>query len=154
MQIKEIEALAFELLHDTGAYDLGYRIGSWTRHKTQLGVTWGPPLKLIQFSKPLMRIQEDWHVRDTILHECAHALAFEDGEYIGHGEEWKAWAVKLGAVPQAIAVDAQTIPFTWMLDCVSCGEKIGRYRRPDLARVYKHCQEVMIVRPADRFDNM
>lgn len=44
-------------------------------------------------------------VLDTIRHEIAHALA---GHKAGHGPEWKMWAIKVGAVPEA-TVDSKTI---------------------------------------------
>lgn len=37
---------------------------------------------------------------DTLKHECAHALAFADGER-GHGKIWRQWAVALGATPKS-----------------------------------------------------
>ena len=37
---------------------------------------------------------------DTVLHELAHHLAWLDGA-TGHGAEWKAWAVRVGAQPRA-----------------------------------------------------
>ncbi len=46
-------------------------------------------------------------VTDTILHEIAHALA---GPRAGHGMEWKMWAVRVGATPQA-TVDCATINY-------------------------------------------
>lgn len=44
-------------------------------------------------------------VLDTIRHEIAHALA---GHKAGHGPEWKMWAIKVGAMPEA-TVDSKTI---------------------------------------------
>ena len=40
-------------------------------------------------------------VEDTILHEFAHAIAYELYSEIGHGEKWKQVAVKLGANPKS-----------------------------------------------------
>lgn len=44
-------------------------------------------------------------IRDTILHELAHALAWENGHHIGHGVHWKAWCRILGATPKATTAD-------------------------------------------------
>ena len=41
-------------------------------------------------------------VNDTILHEIAHALA---GSKAGHGPEWKAIALRIGAVPESRAYE-------------------------------------------------
>jgi len=40
-------------------------------------------------------------VRDTILHEFAHAIAYELFSDTGHGREWKKIARKIGAQPRA-----------------------------------------------------
>ncbi len=40
-------------------------------------------------------------VTDTILHEYAHAIAFELYRYAGHGKIWKEIAFSIGAVPKA-----------------------------------------------------
>lgn len=49
---------------------------------------------------------ETWDdIEDTILHECAHALAGIEispkGRRMGHGKLWKSWASLLGASPIA-----------------------------------------------------
>lgn len=48
----------------------------------------------IRLSKVLIEANEATHVRDTVLHEIAHALS---GHEAGHGAVWKANAAKLGA---------------------------------------------------------
>ncbi len=40
-------------------------------------------------------------VKDTILHELAHAIAFELYKDSGHGFHWKKIANKIGAIPRA-----------------------------------------------------
>ena len=50
-----------------------------------------------------------WHIEnncmatvlDTLLHEFAHAIAFELYNHTGHGEGWKKIARELGATPKA-----------------------------------------------------
>lgn len=41
-------------------------------------------------------------VRDTILHEIAHALV---GHQVGHGWEWKRKCVEIGAIPERLYRD-------------------------------------------------
>jgi len=43
-------------------------------------------------------------IRDTILHEFAHAIAFEMYGHAGHGQPWKNIAQKIGATPRAKGV--------------------------------------------------
>lgn len=68
-------------------------------------------------------------VTDTILHEIAHALA---GPRAGHGLEWKRWAVRVGAKPEA-TVDAASITLTrkYQLAFVKDEGKVRKYERLD-----------------------
>ncbi len=43
-------------------------------------------------------------VRDTVLHEIAHAIA---GPEAGHGPLWKATARRIGATPRARACESE-----------------------------------------------
>ena len=58
----------------------------------------GRPVRIDLSSYWTNRLPES-EVRDTILHEIAHALA---GVKAGHGPEWKAAAVKVGANPKRL----------------------------------------------------
>ena len=40
-------------------------------------------------------------VLDTLLHEFAHAIAYEIYAETGHGQKWKEFAILLGATPKA-----------------------------------------------------
>ncbi len=56
-------------------------------------------------------------VRETILHEIAHALV---PDHVAHGEEWKAMAKAVGAVPKACAGDDHSIiEGPWLVSCSS-----------------------------------
>ena len=52
--------------------------------------------RTISLSKPLMSLWTTGQVRDTILHEIAHALTPDDR---GHGREWRVMCRKIGADP-------------------------------------------------------
>ena len=43
-------------------------------------------------------------IRDTVLHEIAHAIA---GREAGHGPLWKVTARRIGATPRAKAYESQ-----------------------------------------------
>lgn len=64
-------------------------------------------------------------VLDTIRHEIAHALA---GHKAGHGYEWKMWAIKVGANPEA-TVDAGSVTLTRKYQLAFV--KNGKYERLD-----------------------
>ena len=52
---------------------------------------------VISLSRPLTELWGETEMRDTILHEIAHALAGHDA---GHGPAWKAVCRKIGANPE------------------------------------------------------
>lgn len=72
---------------------------------------------------------------DTILHEIAHALEFEERGTSGHGRAWKRHASKVGARPERCA---EGFPFAvrkllakWERYCPECGAVTGYlHRRP------------------------
>ena len=65
-------------------------------------------------------------VRDTVLHEIAHALV---GPEHGHDPVWKKMAVKLGALPRASARGLPMPPAPWIGRCPE-GHTVERFRRP------------------------
>jgi predicted SprT family Zn-dependent metalloprotease len=68
-------------------------------------------------------------VRDTILHEVAHALV---GPGPGPDAAWKA-CPEVGARPQRCG-EADMPPGRWQARCGGCGEHFSRYRRPKRLR--------------------
>ncbi len=67
-------------------------------------------------------------VRDTILHEIAHALV---GPRHGHDEVWKAKCVEVGARPERCYDDTVVMPKgRWRATCGGCGREHDRHRRP------------------------
>ena len=61
--------------------------------------------KLIRLSLRHAVKADPREVKDTILHEIAHALA---GARAGHGPAWKAIAERIGATPKARAEESET----------------------------------------------
>lgn len=72
-------------------------------------------------------------VRDTVLHEIAHALA---GQKAGHGSAWRAVCVKIGAAPKRLDRDSQMPKGRWLATCPGCGDTHTRFRRPARSRTY------------------
>lgn len=71
-------------------------------------------------------------VRDTILHEIAHALA---GPEAGHGQAWKDICLQIGAIP-ARCGEAAMPPGRWRATCPGCQRDHHRHRRPLPKRTY------------------
>ncbi|OED38134.1 hypothetical protein AB833_20860 [Chromatiales bacterium (ex Bugula neritina AB1)] len=85
----------------------------------------------ISLSRVLCELNSEEEVRDTILHEIAHALAWERyGESCGHDRRWKAICVEIGARPVACydsGVVQPTAP--WALVHRETGEVFYSYHK-------------------------
>ena len=85
--------------------------------------------KHISLSRPLCELNDDAEVRDTVLHEIAHALAWErHGKNCGHDKRWKAICLEIGARPQACYDDGVVQPAApWSLVHRETGEVFRTY---------------------------
>jgi hypothetical protein len=73
-------------------------------------------------------VHSDDDVRDTILHEIAHALV---GPRHGHDATWAARARAIGCSGQrCVSPDSPTAPAAWLGVCPS-GHTLERHRRPE-----------------------
>lgn len=93
--------------------------------------------RAISLSRPLVLLNPEPVVVDTVLHEIAHALT----PGAGHGPAWRARAVELGARPRACAVVGEVAlpPAPYALVCDACGQRIDRFRRPRRRYVCRRC---------------
>jgi predicted SprT family Zn-dependent metalloprotease len=102
---------------------------SWDRARLRFGACW-PKRKRISLSRVLTELNDTDHVRDTILHEIAHALVFERYGYLrGHGPEWQALALQLGATPQARTTSGKLPKGRFELVHRSTGEVYRTFQR-------------------------
>jgi predicted SprT family Zn-dependent metalloprotease len=115
-------SLARELMACHGLHDWSF---AFNRCKRSMGLCrWGR--KTIELSIHLVDRNGLDEVRDTILHEIAHALA---GPQHGHDAVWKAWCVKVGARPQRCG-QANMPEGRWQARCPGCGGLFYWHRRP------------------------
>jgi predicted SprT family Zn-dependent metalloprotease len=66
-------------------------------------------------------------IRDTILHEIAHALCPGDG----HGSLWKKTCIQIGATPERCVKVTRVAPKNksfYKACCKSCGTEYNKYR--------------------------
>ena len=123
MQTSAALRLARSLMDEHGLRD-------WTvgldRAKARAGAThFGR--RRITLSGPLTRLHDEEHVRDTILHEIAHALV---GPEHGHDAVWKSMARKVGASDaRCFSSEAarQLAPFVGVC---AAGHEVRRHKRP------------------------
>ena len=138
MKIKEAEKLALQLMNK---WDL---IPLWSfgfdRSKKRFGVC-KPSKKEITLSKKLVKMNNIKHVKNTILHEIAHALDWGEKGKTGHGPNWKKWAIKVGAVPTACykSKEVNQPSYKYFDYCPYCKKTRGRHRKRSKNNLVASC---------------
>ncbi len=139
MDLQPAKTLCLDLMEAHGLLDQGWRF-TWTSSRQIFGKAAsrrGRP-GIIGLSKPLVLLNPEVEVRDTILHEIAHGLA---GVTNGHNETWKRIARMVGARPKACYGSEVTRPTKrYKLVCLHCGmvlqERYKGYPAGKLAGMY------------------
>ena len=123
MEVTRALAMGRSLMHEHGLD--GWRIVA-DRAKTRAGVCrYG--LRQIGISAPLTALHDEAEVRDTILHEIAHALV---GPEHGHDAVWRAKAVEIGSSGErCVSPDAPRVAGDWLGRCPA-GHERTRHRAP------------------------
>lgn len=94
--------------------------------------------KLITLSKTLTSLNDEETVRQTLLHEIAHALAPKGSH---HGRRWKELALALGCDARRFYTDeVVTPPAPFTATCPACGYVVMAHRRRRVA-CKKCCNE-------------
>lgn len=128
-----INALAL-LKESMATHGLGEWSAQLDNSKRRFGVC-KPGKKTISISRPLCALNSDDEVRDTILHEISHALAWKrHGENCGHDARWKKICAEVGARPVACydGNDVTQPDAPWVLAHKETGEVFRSYfKRPN-----------------------
>lgn len=123
MQTSVALRLGRSLMNEHGLHD-------WTltldRAKTRAGAMF-PRQRRISLSGPLTRVHDEEQVRDTILHEIAHALV---GHQHGHDQVWKAKARELGASDQRCFSSEEARELAPFIGLCPAGHEVRRHKRP------------------------
>ena len=100
--IQACERMARDLMKAHGLDGWSFQ---WSNAKRCAGVC-RYKSRVIRLSRPIAELWGADRMRDTVLHEIAHALA---GYGAAHGPEWQAVCVRIGARPErCYAVDEST----------------------------------------------
>lgn len=98
--------------------------------------------RVISLSAGLTRLHSDEEVRDTVLHEIAHALA---GPGAGHGPVWRATARRIGCTGErCVSAESPRLPGTWLGTCPA-GHTEERHRRPERVLACRRCSPTFSV---------
>lgn len=100
----------------------------------------------VQVSKSFIE-HGDWiGVIDTLLHECAHAIDFNNRGTSDHSWKWKRIARAIGAMPNRVASTQKTgekftevneKQYTYGRACPNCGVLAKYYRKPTSKSTYR-----------------
>lgn len=123
MELEAARRLGRELLDEHGLTDWAL---VFDRAKRRAGIC-RYATRQIGLSAPLTALHAEADVRDTILHEIAHALV---GPSHGHDAAWRRTAVRIGCSGQR-CTDPQlpSVEGDWVGTCAA-GHRITRHRRP------------------------
>jgi predicted SprT family Zn-dependent metalloprotease len=107
-----------------------YGLEDWTftynRRKTEMGLCLYSP-KRIELSQYFIELNGDEAVRETLLHEIAHALV---GPGHGHDLFWKQQCLKIGAKPERLCHSVSMPEGRWGAQCGYCGMLHYKHRKP------------------------
>jgi predicted SprT family Zn-dependent metalloprotease len=137
MNLNDAASMARRLLDQHGLTDW---VLVFDRAKRRAGIC-RPGRKEIGLSAPLTSLHPEAEVRDTVLHEIAHALV---GPRHGHDAVWRATAQRIGCSGERCSSEeAPAIDGDWVGECAA-GHRITRHRRPERPTACRRC--------APRFD--
>jgi predicted SprT family Zn-dependent metalloprotease len=115
--------LALHLLAAHGLRDWSF---TFNRSKLQMGCCcYGS--KIIRLSRHFVARNSPDLIRDTLLHEIAHALV---GPGHGHDAEWRSMCRRIGAKPERLSNETEMPEGRWQATCLSCGMQHHKHRRP------------------------
>jgi predicted SprT family Zn-dependent metalloprotease len=115
--------LAGRLLAENGLPEWSF---AFNHSKTRMGLCRYDAC-VIELSLHFVELNAEELVRDTLLHEIAHALA---GRGAGHGPLWRAICLRIGARPERLSFDCDMPEGRWQATCGCCGLRHHRHRRP------------------------
>jgi len=129
MNITNAESLALIAMSEHGLISEGWTF-SFDRAKQRFGYC-NHTAKRISISKTLTELNEELEIKDTILHEIAHALT---GLGNGHNYRWRMKCVQVGARPERCYSSATVIQPThkWLGTCPN-GHNTKRMKRMKLS---------------------
>jgi predicted SprT family Zn-dependent metalloprotease len=122
MKLLEAEDLALELMGQHGLSDWKF---DWHNRKRALG-TCNQTKKTIFLSKTFVPELEISQVKNTILHEIAHAIV---GVRQGHNHIWKRKAIEIGCTGDRCSKVKVNIKAKYSAEC-NCGASHVAHRRP------------------------
>lgn len=123
MDLDQARILATDMMSLYGLNDWDF---DFNTSKRQLGVC-KESKRRIELSSHYVYQNSETHVKDTILHEIAHALV---GVEHGHNDVWKRMCLRVGCLPKACDNSAILPQGAWQARCPDCMTLFHRHRKP------------------------
>lgn len=122
MELNDVRHLAQRLMDEHGLDEWRFVFDRAVRRAGKCSYA----TKTISLSAPLARLHGEAEVRETLLHEIAHALTPNEG----HSQVWRRTALRIGSNGQrCVDADAPSIPGAWVGVCPA-GHRTERHRAP------------------------
>lgn len=137
MNLNNAMSMAWGLMKEHGLIEKGWSF-EFINAKRRFGVC-RYRNRIIGLSSHLVSLNDEAQVKDTTLHEIAHALV---GGGHGHNEVWKAKCREIGARPERCYsnLNVKTPEMRYYAEC-DCGRTAQRIKKPLAGRSYAcHCQ--------------
>lgn len=125
MQLTEAKKLALNLMREHKLLNMGWTF-EFDNARRRFGVCRYRP-KSIGLSKHLVSLNDEARVRNTILHEIAHALV---GPGHGHNHVWRRKAIEIGCDGQRCysSHKVETPESRYIATCSNCGHIHKRHK--------------------------
>lgn len=140
MDIRSAQRIAQGEMFAHGLTQRGWTF-AWDRAKQRNGQC-DHMAKRITMSSVIVPLTSEEHVRNTILHEIAHALV---GPGHGHDSVWRAKHIALGGTGErcgaTLDLDAHIAISKWRIVCSTHGETLGHVQRRGKRLLRSVCRE-------------
>lgn len=130
MKLQDAKALAQDLMRQHGLTEKGWYFAFDSSVRRFGACHWRT--NKITLSEKLTTLNDETRVRQTLLHEIAHALA---GPKAHHNDVWRAICVRIGGDGQRLYTEANTVTVGRKVTgtCPNCKRVIKRHRRSAIA---------------------
>lgn len=135
MKLNEAKDLAISLMKEHRILQQGWKF-DFDNAKRRFGCC-NYRLKKITLSVFLTELNNFYDVKNTILHEIAHALCPKQG----HNHVWKSKAIEIGCDGQRCynSKKIETVQGNYIAVCIGCGTTHKRFRKPKRPNSCGHC---------------
>jgi len=147
MELTAAFRIIWKAMVDHKLFDKGWSF-QWDNAKSRCGQCRFEG-RIITISRHYAAVNDEANIRDTILHEIAHALV---GPGHHHDWVWQSMARQIGARPERCATTDAQVRGNYIGQCVGCNKEIHRYRRPrylDIPGFYSHTACKRAGKPSD-----